>query len=276
MRKDKIISEVLGEEATITPSDLYNMEFKSVMFGGYDKDEVDRVLERLGDVFESLQHQIRDLKLKIEEQRGDIDAYRAMEQSLRNALTSSQKASENIVTAAKREAEAILEEARIARRRSEFESRRLPEALEAEIRRLREARDRLRDDLGAVLSTHIAMLERIESAEDPAQRSALSEAKEHYADDPEEDWTEADGEDPPEEAAPFASAYEDEPEDETDGEPEDELEDELEQERFDTDDIPLTLEAPPWEEVEEEDDYDKVFEDDEDEEEDGPEDEERR
>jgi cell division initiation protein len=174
MRKDKIISEVLGEEATMTPSDLYNTEFKAVMFGGYDKDEVDRFLERVADVFESLITQVRDLKAKIEEHRQEMDSYRESEQTLRNALTSSQKFSETIVAAAKREAEAILEDARIARRRAEAESKQLPVDLAREIQRLQDSRDRLRDDLAAVLETHLRLLENI-PATDFARVTVLEE-----------------------------------------------------------------------------------------------------
>lgn len=40
MRKDKVVSEVLGEELAITPSDLYNTELKNAIMGGYDKQEM--------------------------------------------------------------------------------------------------------------------------------------------------------------------------------------------------------------------------------------------
>ena len=54
MRKEKLIDEVLGEGAGLTPSDLYNTEFRTNLIGGYDKNEVDAFLERVADQFEVL------------------------------------------------------------------------------------------------------------------------------------------------------------------------------------------------------------------------------
>ena len=54
MRKEKMISEVLGQSAGLTPSDLYNTEFKTSLVAGYDKNDVDAFLERVADEFEAL------------------------------------------------------------------------------------------------------------------------------------------------------------------------------------------------------------------------------
>lgn len=179
MRKDKLVSEVLGEEAAITPSDLYNTEFKNALVGGYDKDNVDEYLERVADVMESLINQIKDLKAEVDEHKGRADAVKDMEHSLRNALISSQRFGDDITDSARREADAMLAEARLARARAEHEATLLPEEIQQEIRSLETHRDRLRMDMRAMLAAHQALLGDIPRAEDlvtsAAMRQVLSE-----------------------------------------------------------------------------------------------------
>ena len=166
MRKDKVVSEVLGEELTITPSDLYNTEFKNSIMGGYDKQEVDAFLERVADAYESVITQVRELKDELEGQREKMQAMADMEKSLRDALTTAQKFGESIQESAIREANALLEEARLEKQRAELAVLELPGELKAEIQELRNERNRLRTDLRAVLAAHSALLADIPNAED--------------------------------------------------------------------------------------------------------------
>lgn len=165
MRKDKLINEILGEEIAITPSDLYSIEFKNALVGGYDKAEVDAFLERVGDAFETLLNQKKALQEELENQRHKVDELRDMESTLRNALVSAQKFSQDARDAARREADALLGEARLEKERVRLSYTELPEALRQEISALRAARDRMRADIRAMLATHSALLYEIPQAE---------------------------------------------------------------------------------------------------------------
>jgi len=165
MRKDRVVSEVLGESIAVTPSDLYSADFRTVFMGGYDRNEVDTLLERTADVFEMLLNQVRDLKEQIETHKAQIESFHEMESTLRNALVSSQKYGENVIDAAQRQAEAILEEARLARTQAQLETAQLPGRLGDEIAELQRARDRVRGDLLALLDTHRGLIAEIPTAE---------------------------------------------------------------------------------------------------------------
>jgi len=182
MRKDKVVSEILGEELAVTPSDLYNTEFKTNLFGGYDKNEVDMFLERVGDVFESLLGQLRDQKETNEGLQGEIESARAMESTLRDALVSAQRFSESALDSARREADAITAEAREIRERARLESANLPDALRHEIDQLATERGRLRADIESILRTHAELLERIPSAEETALTMRPSKDDEDHDD----------------------------------------------------------------------------------------------
>lgn len=165
MRKDRLVSEMLGEGAGLTPSDLVNADLRAVLVGGYDRVEVDQLLERAADALErALQENLR-LRKEAETLREQLVQYKEMETTLRNALISSQKISETIVASAKSQAQALLEEARLERARARMKSEELPEALQQEIRALTEARDRLRADIAHIIRVHEALLEKIPRAE---------------------------------------------------------------------------------------------------------------
>lgn len=186
MRKDKVIQDVLGDESLLSPSDLYNTAFKNALVGGYDKDEVDEYLERVADSMEALINRVRSLKEELEAQRAKVEEVRDMENTLRNALVTSQKFGENIEESARRQADAVVQEAEAQRERLLLESRRLPEELQREINSLRAERDRLRTDLRAVLAAHSALLMEIPSA-DAVQQSLQDQAegfRAQYGEDP--------------------------------------------------------------------------------------------
>jgi len=186
MRKDKVIQDVLGDESLLSPSDLYNTAFKNALVGGYDKDEVDEYLERVADSMEALINRVRSLKEELEAQRAKVEEVRDMENTLRNALVTSQKFGENIEESARRQADAVVQEAEAQRERLLLESRRMPEELQREINALRAERDRLRTDLRAVLAAHSALLMEIPSA-DGVQQSLQDQAegfRAQYGEDP--------------------------------------------------------------------------------------------
>lgn len=165
MRKDRLVSEVLGESAGLTPSDLINADLRTVLVGGYDRLEVDQLLERAADALERTLQENRRLQKETEALREQLVQYKEMETTLRNALISSQKISETIVASARSQAQALLEEARLERTRARMKCEELPEALKQEIRALTEARDRLRGDMAHIIRVHETLLEKIPRAE---------------------------------------------------------------------------------------------------------------
>jgi cell division initiation protein len=166
MRQDKVISQVLGGDAVLAPSDLYNKEFPRVILGGYQTQAVDAYLERVADVLEGLIKQVRDLKQQQEEHRATLEEFRQMEETLRSALVTSQKFGENLIESARREADSLVESARVEKQRVQNCASKLPSALASEIGSLQQQRDRLRKEMLAVLATHRSLLESMESAEE--------------------------------------------------------------------------------------------------------------
>jgi cell division initiation protein len=158
MKTDKLVGEVLGKELVLTPSEIVNKEFKRSV-RGYNPREVVEFLGRVADLLEDLVSQVRALKEKDEQQKTQLDQYREIENTLRDALASSQRFSEDVLDTAKREAHALIEEARLAKAQAEFKAARLPIVLAREVRLLRQERNRLRAELKSILQTHMNLVE---------------------------------------------------------------------------------------------------------------------
>ena len=159
MRKDKVVSEVFGEEVALTPSDLYSKQFKSALFGGYKPEGVHQFLERVADVLEELIVQVRVLKEQLSQQGGRLEEYRQMEETLRDALVSSRSFGEDILESAKREALTLTGEARLVKAKAHLEAAKLPALLSRDIQLLMKERHRLRSEMMAILDTHRNLLE---------------------------------------------------------------------------------------------------------------------
>lgn len=170
-KKDRMIAKALGEEIAITPSDIYNQDFKRALLGGYEIKEVDTFLERVADIIEHLIDQIRYLREKVDEQRATIDEYREIEKTLRSALVSSQKFSEDILASAKREAESLIEEARLKKAQAQLAAAKLPRKLARDIHVLEQQRSRMRREMLAILETHKNLLDSLIPEEERAPAS---------------------------------------------------------------------------------------------------------
>ena len=160
MRKDdKVVSEVLGEEHTLTPSDIFSKQLKRVHFGGYDRKDVDDFLERIADALENLIVQVRVLKDKNEEQRRALMEFRDIEGALRGALVASQQLGDDMRESAKREAHVMLEEAKLKKVEAQLAASRIPTALTRDIHILEQQRSRLRVEMLAILETHRKLID---------------------------------------------------------------------------------------------------------------------
>ncbi|HOQ30971.1 MAG TPA: DivIVA domain-containing protein [Candidatus Hydrogenedens sp.] len=158
MRRDKVISEVLGAETILTPSEIYAQRFPKSLVGGYSVESVDEFLHRVADTVELLLDRIQELKEKIDEQTKLVEFYRQEESVLRSALNSAQKLNEDIIESAQRQAEAIITEA-------QTRAQQIPLRLEQEIQQLLHLRDRFHQEVKTVLLSFQSMLSEYESTQ---------------------------------------------------------------------------------------------------------------
>ena len=127
----------------LLPIDLLNARFSKAAFGGYRFEEVDATMERAGQALEELTAENDDLRTRVLRLQGDLDAMRAEERLVKEAIVSAQRAAELLRADAAREAELIREEARHHARAERSQAQKDAEALRDDVERLQTMRKRL-------------------------------------------------------------------------------------------------------------------------------------
>ncbi|AJA47936.1 cell-division initiation protein DivIVA [Clostridium pasteurianum DSM 525 = ATCC 6013] len=94
----------------LTSMDINNKEFKKVL-RGYDQDEVDEFLDKIGDNYEEIYKENSALKEKVSILNEKIDHYLKIEETIQNTLILAQNAAEQAKQSAKKEAELIIKNA---------------------------------------------------------------------------------------------------------------------------------------------------------------------
>ena len=164
MAKDSTTSE-----RKLTANDIYERRFRTVLLGGYSKNEVDLFLENVAEQYEKTLkrlEEIESLEKKYSAIEEEMSTFRSMEHTLRDALVSSQKFGESIIETAKRNADAMIAEAKLIRTQARVAAAELPDALRDEINELKAQRNLLRSELITILETHQSLAAQIQPAED--------------------------------------------------------------------------------------------------------------
>ena len=96
----------------LSPLEIKKQEFK-IKMRGYDPQEVRAFLEMVSRDMEDAEREIRELYEKIEEMQRLLDQYRKMEETIKSAMMTAQKAAEDMKENAQKEAELIIRKAHL-------------------------------------------------------------------------------------------------------------------------------------------------------------------
>src|SRR3954451_7158399 len=190
-----------------SPVELRHVKLGKAFFGGYDRDETDRLMVDIVDSFEEVWRERGEFADKLEDLEKRLEEVSKRESLLTATLVAAEKTAAEAIEHAKREAEVIVAEAH-------QESRSITRAAQGERQRLfaevRRIETLLRAALGMVEETGIAAEERSSESwpnrQDTREFEALSPAPQPPAQLPpvQEHVTEEDaGDDPPADARDF-------------------------------------------------------------------------
>ena len=122
---------------TLTPVEIRHVKPKRVLFHGYNRDAIDRLLDEIVASFEDVWRERADMVDKVEQLENDLVRYREIEGLLRTTLVSAEKAAVTLKEQARKEAELIIEEARSEARSITRHARSDHDRLLDEVRRMR-------------------------------------------------------------------------------------------------------------------------------------------
>lgn len=155
-----------------TPVELRHVKLGRTTFGGYKKDETDRLVDDIADSFEEVWRDRGELADKLEDVEKVLAEVKQRESLLASTLIAAEQASAEIREAAKREAELIVAEAHREARSVTRGAQGERERLFTEVRRVETL---LRAALGMVEETRNEL-----PASPPAAPSADAPVREHW------------------------------------------------------------------------------------------------
>ena len=145
---------------TLTPVEIRHLKPARSFVGGYNRNEVDRLLDEIVASFEDVWRDRADLADKVDQLEADLVRYREIESLLRTTLVSAEKAAVTLKEQARREADLIVEEARSEARSITRTARADHDRLLTEVRRMR-----------SLLHSALALVD-----EEPPKQTAEAEA----------------------------------------------------------------------------------------------------
>jgi cell division initiation protein len=122
---------------SLTPVEIRHLKPSKSFIGGYDKTEIDNVLDEIVASFEDVWRERADLADKVEELQADLGRFRELEGLLRTTLISAERAAVGLKEQAAKEADLIVQEARNEARAITRTARSDHDRLLTEVRRMR-------------------------------------------------------------------------------------------------------------------------------------------
>lgn len=96
-----------------TPKDLDNICFKREFIYGYDREQINKILAKVREDYETLQKENDELQSEIIIMKETVQHYKTIEESLQHTLIIAQRTSENITNNATLRADNTIKEAEI-------------------------------------------------------------------------------------------------------------------------------------------------------------------
>ncbi|MFA6076005.1 MAG: DivIVA domain-containing protein [Negativicutes bacterium] len=134
--------------------------FRSCIFGGYSREDVNNFVERIGKEFDKVQKENNDLRDLLESMRMKLDYYQQMENTLHNAILVAQKSSEQVRENANKECDLLRKEAELSARNEIAGAESRVRELSAEYLRLQQEAVTFRTNFKALLGAQQEVIER--------------------------------------------------------------------------------------------------------------------
>lgn len=96
-----------------TPNDLENICFKREFLYGYNREQVNKILSKVCEDYESLKQKNDELQTEIKIMKETVKHYKTIEESLQHTLIIAQQTSESITNIATEKADDIIKKAEI-------------------------------------------------------------------------------------------------------------------------------------------------------------------
>ena len=155
----------------LTPVDIHNKEFKR-SFRGYNEDEIDDFLDRVGNDYEKLYRENRQLQENIDRMEKELARFQRLETTLHETLVVAQKTAEEVKENAQREKENILTAAQLEAGKMIAQAEAKVQEVTLQYQQLEQRKQTFHTKMKSLLLTELELLEM------PTEARAASEPEE--------------------------------------------------------------------------------------------------
>ncbi len=143
----------------LTPLDIQQQQFASVLLGGFNKEEVNRFLDILKEDVEELIRDNKAQRSELQRKEAELQEFRERERTLKETMLTATRITEDIKQNARKEAEIVIAQA-------EAQAEQIVQNAHTRLVRIMEDLDELRRQkaqfeasLRSIISTHIKLLD---------------------------------------------------------------------------------------------------------------------
>lgn len=155
----------------LTPIDIHNKEFKR-SFRGYNEDEIDDFLDRVGNDYEKLYRENRQLQENIDRMEKELARFQRLETTLHETLVVAQKTAEEVKENAQREKENIITAAQLEAAKMIAQAEAKVQEVTLQYQQLEQRKQTFHTKMKSLLLTELELLEV------PTEARAASEPEE--------------------------------------------------------------------------------------------------
>lgn len=144
----------------LSPNDIRNYKFPNQM-RGYDKEEVDNLLEQVAVALEEARQQNLKFSMEVEALKTQLTALKEFEDTIKNAAIDARRNADATVTAAKKEAEKMLEQAKADAEKVIAANEVKIAAIKERMNKLDQTKRSYISQLRTLMNSHIEMVDEI-------------------------------------------------------------------------------------------------------------------
>jgi cell division initiation protein len=121
----------------LTPVEIRHVELRRAFLRGYNRSDIDRLIDDIATSFEEVWRERADLADRLDELEAEASKHKELEALLRSTLVSAERAAQDMKEQARRESDLVVQEAHAEGRRVTREAAAEKRRLEEEIRKIR-------------------------------------------------------------------------------------------------------------------------------------------
>ncbi|UCD64750.1 MAG: DivIVA domain-containing protein [Candidatus Zixiibacteriota bacterium] len=148
----------------LSPNDIRNYEFPSQM-RGYDKEEVDNLLEQVASALEQARQENLKLSMEVDALKTQVSSLKEFEDTIKNAAIDARRNADSLIANARKDAEEFLAKAKTEAEEAIASHKKRIEQVKSQLAELERVKKSYTSELRGIINSHMEMVDEIATAD---------------------------------------------------------------------------------------------------------------